>query len=63
MPLLIKSNSLLTRLVLRIFGITLIAIMITYGVVYSQIDQSLELLRNQTVEEQAQEIKNSLRPG
>lgn len=63
MPLLIKSNSLLTRLVVRIFGITLIAIMITYAVVYLQIDQSLELLRNQTVEEQAQEIRNSLRPG
>ncbi|HYD19533.1 MAG TPA: HAMP domain-containing sensor histidine kinase [Patescibacteria group bacterium] len=60
---LLNQNSLLSRLLLRILGITVITIVTTYIVVYSTIDRSLEVLRNQTVEEQAQAIKSSLRPG
>ena len=59
----VHSNSLLTRLLVRVVIICLIAIGATFATVNYQIDHSLELLRDHTVEEQARDIKNYLVPG
>ncbi|MEZ0223604.1 MAG: sensor histidine kinase [Alphaproteobacteria bacterium] len=60
---LLNKRSLLGRLMLRILAIGVIAAVITFAVINIQIDRSLQLLRDQTVEEQAQTIANYLKPG
>ncbi len=55
-----KSNSLLLNLVIRISLVTIVSIMLLSGIVYKQIDRTLERLRTQTVEEQAKNIASHL---
>lgn len=62
MPLL-NSNSLQARLLLRIFSISVAAIIVTYMTVYTQIDRSLEMLRDRTVEQQARDLSAYLEAG
>ena len=59
----IKSESLLVRLILRISVISIVSIVVLSGIVYTQIDRTLESLRNQTVEEQAKSIADYLETG
>src|SRR4051812_48647632 len=58
---LFNKNSLLTQLLLRIFAIGIVAIVITFAFIHMQIDRSLEVLRDQTVEEQAQSLEAYLK--
>lgn len=60
---LLNRNSLLARLMLRVFAITLVTILVTFAVIYTQIDRTLELLRDQTIEEQAQSLATHLTSG
>lgn len=60
---LLIRNSLMARLLLRVFAIMVIAIAISFTVVYSQMDRSLDILREKTVAEQARDIEESLKPG
>lgn len=53
---LLNRNSLVTQLLLRIFAIGVIAMFITFAIIHAQIDRSLEVLRDETVEEQAQSL-------
>lgn len=60
---LLRNNSLLVSLVLRISLVTIVSIMVLSVIVYTQIDRRLESLRDQTVEEQAQNIISHLQPN
>ena len=59
----LKNNSLLASLVLRISLVSIISIVALSGIVYTQIDRTLESLRDQTVEEQANGIAGYLEPN
>ncbi|MFH1159055.1 MAG: ATP-binding protein [Pseudomonadota bacterium] len=61
--MLLKNNSLLANLVLRISLVSIVSIIVLSGIVYSQIDRTLESLRDQTVEEQAKNIATYLKPS
>lgn len=50
-------------MLIRIFSVSLIAIVVIYLTLHSQIDRSLEILRDQTVEEQATDLMQYLDPG
>lgn len=58
-----KNNSLLLSLVLRISLVSIVSIIILSGIVYTQIDRTLESLRAQTVQEQAKTISSHLKPS
>lgn len=60
---LFNKNSLLTQLLLRIFAIGIVAVVITFAFINMQIDRSLEVLRDETVEEQAQSLQTYLKAG
>lgn len=56
----LKNNSLLASLVWRISLVSIISIIVLSGIVYTQIDRTLESLRGQTVEEQAESIADHI---
>lgn len=58
-----NRHSLLTQMLVRIFAISLAAIVVMYMAIHSQIDRSLEILRDQTVEEQANDLGSYLVAG
>jgi len=55
------SRSLLSNLILRISCIAVLSAIILIGIAYSQIDRTLEILRDQTVQQQAQSIASNLK--
>jgi signal transduction histidine kinase len=57
------KNSLMAQLLWRVFAIMVVAIIISFAVVHSQMDRSLDLLREKTVEEQARDIQEYMKPG
>ncbi len=59
----VAGNSLQGRLLRRIFAICIIAIAVTFLTVYTQMDRSLDMLRDRTVEEQARDLSAYLVPG
>ena len=61
MPL--KNNSLLASLVLRISLVIIVSIIALSGIIYVQISYTLELMRDQTVEEQVKTVAEHLRPN
>ena len=63
MPSPLKNSSLLASLVLRISLVSIVSIIVLSGLVYAQIDRTLEALRDQTVEEQAKNITSHLEPN
>ncbi|MBU6476043.1 MAG: sensor histidine kinase N-terminal domain-containing protein, partial [Alphaproteobacteria bacterium] len=58
-----KSNSLLTRLVLRVSLVMIVSIALLSGIVYLQINNTLVSMRDQTVEKQARTVALHLRPS
>ncbi|MDE1153353.1 MAG: ATP-binding protein [Micavibrio sp.] len=58
-----KNKSLLASLVIRISAIVVIGILVLMTIVYTQVDSSLEILRDQTVEQQARSIAENLEPN
>ncbi len=58
-----QSNSLLSRLILRISLVVALSIALLSMLIYAQIDRTLETLRDQTVEQQARTIAERLEPG
>lgn len=60
---LLKTNALLTRLLVRVLAISVLSVGVSIAVAYFQIDRSLEILRTQTVEEQAADLRTYLAPG
>ncbi|MEZ0260730.1 MAG: sensor histidine kinase [Alphaproteobacteria bacterium] len=53
----------MARLLLRVLAIIVVAIAITFIVIHSQMDKSLDMLREKTVAEQARNIQEYLKPG
>jgi signal transduction histidine kinase len=60
---LLHRTSLLTQLLLRIFAISIAAVIVIYAVISTQMDRTLEILRDQTLEEHAASLATYLEPG
>ena len=56
-----NRRSLLSNLILRISFISVVSAVVLIAIAYSQIDRTLEILRDQTVEQQAQSIASNLK--
>lgn len=53
----------MARLLLRVLAIIIVAIGLTFFVIHTQMDKSLDILREKTVEGQARDIQEALKPG
>src|SRR5690349_20844457 len=60
---LLNKNSLFTQLIVRIFAIGTATMVVTFAFIHFQMDRSLEVLRDETVQEQASDLGNYLRQG
>lgn len=58
-----KHSSLLVNLVIRISCISIISAVILIAIAYFQIDRTLEMLRDQTVEQQAKNVSSNIEVG